>query len=99
LRDPRHRAHRAGFGYAALIAALRRKVADIETLEMRLKESKTQLVALIADIEAKPGDMDCVANARRVLSRVLGDRIGSEDMPIGDGGLLAKANRPRRIKA
>ncbi|WP_199085384.1 MerR family transcriptional regulator [Bosea sp. ASV33] len=85
--------------HAALIAALRRKVADIETLETRLKESKAQLVALIADIEAKPDDMDCVANARRVLSRVLGDRFGSEDMPIGDGGLLAKASRPRRIKA
>lgn len=64
-----------------------------------MKESKTQFVALIADIEAKPDDMDCVANARRVLSRVLGDRFGSEDMPIGDGGLLVKASRPRRIKA
>lgn len=85
--------------HAALIAALRRKVADIEALETRLKASKDQLVALIADIEAKPDDMDCVANARRVLSRVLGDRVGSEDMPIGDGGLLTRANRPRRIKA
>ncbi len=66
---------------------------------MRLKERKTQLVALIADIEAKPDHMDCVANASRVLSRVLGDRVGSEDMPTGDGGLLARANRPRRIKA
>lgn len=84
--------------HAALIAALRRKVADIEALEMRLKESKAQLVTLIADIEAKPDDMDCVANARRVLSRVLGERVGSEDMPIGGGGLLAEASRRRTIK-
>jgi len=68
-------------------------------LETRSKESKTKLVALIADIEAKPDHMECVANASRVLSRVLGDRLGSEDMPIGNGGLLARANRPRRIKA
>jgi DNA-binding transcriptional MerR regulator len=84
--------------HAGLIAALRRKVADIEMLETRLKESKAQLIALIADIEAKPDDMDCAANARRVLSRVLGDRVGSEELPIGDGGLLAKKSRRRIIK-
>ncbi|MFS8124759.1 MerR family transcriptional regulator [Rhizobium sp. BR 250] len=56
----------------SLIEALRRKVADIEALETRLAQNKTQLIALLEDIEAKPGDMDCAANARRVLSRILG---------------------------
>ena len=48
--------------HGALIAALRRKVADIEALEARLTQSKAQLVALIADIETKPEDIDCAAN-------------------------------------
>ena len=51
-----------------MIEALRRKVADIEALEARLAQSKVQLVAIIRDIEAKPGDMDCTTNARLVLS-------------------------------
>ena len=85
--------------HAALIAALRRKVADIEALEIRLRQSKAQLVALIADIEAKPDNIDCATNARRVLSDVLGSRIGSMDLPIGDGGLLVKKTRRRAVKS
>jgi DNA-binding transcriptional MerR regulator len=81
--------------HAGLVEALRRKVADIEALEARLRQSKAQLVALLAEIEAKPDDMDCAANARRVLSHVLGDKAASEDIPIGDGGLLAKKTRRR----
>lgn len=61
--------------HAALIDALKRKVADIEELETRLRQSKKQLVALIGDIEAKPDDIDCAANARRVLSNVLGMEV------------------------
>lgn len=56
----------------ALVPALRRKVTEIEELETRLEDSKAQLVALIADIEAKPDDIDCADNARRVLSRMFG---------------------------
>ena len=63
----------------SLMAALRRKVEDIEALEARLACSKAQLVALIADIEAKPEDADCAANARRVLSRILGEKAGTSD--------------------
>jgi DNA-binding transcriptional MerR regulator len=85
--------------HATLIEALRRKVADIEALETRLKRSKARLVALLADIEAKPDDIDCATNARRVLSHVLGDKIGSEEMLIGDGGLLAKTTRRRTVRA
>lgn len=79
--------------HAALIDALRRKVADIEMLEARLRQSKTQLVALIADIEAKPDDMDCAANARRVLSRVLNEKGANDDASADDGRLAGKKSR------
>ena len=85
--------------HAALADALRRKLADLETMEKRLLQSKAQLAALLADIEAKPGDMDCAANARRVLTQVLGDRIASQGIALGDGGLLAKKTRRRRAEA
>lgn len=56
----------------ALLDTLRRKVAELEALEARLAHSRSQLVGLIANIEARPDDIDCAANARRVLSRLLG---------------------------
>lgn len=57
--------------HAALVAALRRKLADIEALQDRLARSRAQLQALLGDIEAKPDDLSCADNARRVLSRML----------------------------
>lgn len=74
----------------ALIEALRRKLADIEAMQAKLARSKAQLVGLLADIEAKPDDLDCAANARRVLSRVL-DRDVGEATEAG-----VPARRPKR---
>lgn len=74
----------------ALIEALRRKAADIEALQAKLARSKAQLVGLLADIEAKPGDLDCAANARRVLSHML-DRDLGEATEAG-----VPAGRPKR---
>ena len=68
----------------ALIETLRRKVSDIEALEAKLARSKAQLLGLIADIEAKPDNVDCAANARRVLSRMLGRDIESPAKPAGE---------------
>ncbi len=51
-----------------LLDTLRRKVADIETLQAQLARNRAQLAELIGQIEAKPQDMSCEANARRVLS-------------------------------
>jgi DNA-binding transcriptional MerR regulator len=79
----------------ALIEALRRKVSDIEALQMRLRQSKAQLVALIKEIEAKPGDIDCAANARRVLSHILGKETEKPTMAASDVKLLGKASRRR----
>lgn len=79
----------------ALIETLRRKVADIAALEARLAQSKAQLVALIADIEAKPGDIDCASNARRLLAQLLGREIEKPTMAAGDVRLLGKTSRRR----
>ncbi|VWB10289.1 MerR family transcriptional regulator [Burkholderia lata] len=54
----------------ALLDALGRKVQDIEALEARLAQSKAQIVALIADIAAKPESVDCATHAKRLLSRI-----------------------------
>ncbi len=81
--------------HGTLIEALRRKVADIEALEVRLAQSKAQLVALLVDIEEKPDDMDCTANARRVLSRVLGKDVEGPTLEADDTRLLGKTRRRR----
>jgi len=60
----------AQWEHGTLLGTLRRKVEEIETLQAQLADSKAQLVALMAQIEAKPQDMSCAANARRVLSEM-----------------------------
>ncbi|GBR08618.1 MerR family transcriptional regulator [Gluconacetobacter liquefaciens] len=63
----------------ALAGALTRKVADIETLQARLARSKAHLLHVIDEIEARPDDIDCATNARRVLTRLLGE---DAEMPV-----------------
>lgn len=53
-----------------LLAALRKKLADIEDLERKLAESKQQLKSILEEIESKPNDIDCADNARRVISQI-----------------------------
>ncbi|WP_432726653.1 MerR family transcriptional regulator [Variovorax sp. W6] len=60
----------AQWEHHALLDTLRRKVDEIEAQQARLAQSKAQLVELMEQIEAKPQDMDCAANAKRVLSRM-----------------------------
>lgn len=76
--------------HAALVAALRRKLADIEALQDRLARSRTQLQAVLGEIEGKPDDLSCADNARRMLSRML---LGTQD-PAANGEL-----RPAKIGA
>lgn len=64
--------------HAALLSTLRRKIADIETLEKRLAHSKAQLKAVVAQIESKPDDVACADNARKVLSKI---QLGEFDGP------------------
>ncbi|MCV0382835.1 MAG: MerR family transcriptional regulator [Erythrobacter sp.] len=56
-----------------LLDALRAKIAEIETLQKRLARSKKRIERLITEIEAKPDDMDCKDNARRVMANMLVD--------------------------
>lgn len=51
-----------------LIEVLQKKIADIEAMEVRLKQSKAHLQSLIQYINDKPDDMDCADNAKRVLA-------------------------------
>lgn len=88
----------AQWEHGALLDALRRKVKDIEALQARLAQSKAHIVALIRDIEAKPDDMDCAANARRVLSRLQSGKMQSPAMAGDDVKMLAKASRRRAVK-
>jgi DNA-binding transcriptional MerR regulator len=77
--------------HGSLVPALRRKVEDIEALEARLAQSRTHLVALIEEIESKPDDLDCAANARRVLGRMLDGVIAGSVLEAADVRRLGEA--------
>ena len=65
-----------------LLMALRKKIQDIETMEVRLAQNKAHLQSLIQLIDAKPEDMACSDNAVRVL-----DSIGiASGKKAGSGG-------------
>ncbi|MFC5699379.1 MerR family transcriptional regulator [Pseudomonas sp. GCM10022186] len=85
----------AQWEHGSLLEALHRKVRDIEALEARLAMSKAQLVGLIAEIEAKPEDIDCATNARRVLSRMQLGEMESPAMMSEDAKALARTTRRR----
>ena len=51
-----------------LMAALKKKIADIESLEVRLAQNKAHLRSLIQLIDAKPADVECKDNAVRVMA-------------------------------
>ena len=60
-----------------LMAALKKKIADIESLEVRLAQNKAHLLSLIQLIDAKPEDVDCKDNAARVMQS-MGIRNGRQ---------------------
>ncbi|QYK03457.1 MerR family transcriptional regulator [Shewanella zhangzhouensis] len=59
----------SNWSHSSLLESLRQKIRDIDTIQKRLAESKAQLVELLTEIEAKPVDMNCADNAKRVLSQ------------------------------
>ena len=65
---------------------------------MRLAQSKAQLVALLAEIEAKPEDIDCATNAKRVLSRMRSGDLQPPNLAAGDVATLRMAKRRRSAK-
>jgi DNA-binding transcriptional MerR regulator len=60
-----------------LIATLRKKLDDIESMERRLAESRTNILSLIDLIDSKPDGMACQDNAARVMDSVK-SRIGKK---------------------
>lgn len=68
----------ADWDHSSLLEALQQKVRDIDEIQARLAQSKAQLQEVLAEIEAKPEDMDCATNARRVLSQF---GLGKPDVP------------------
>ncbi|RDK11401.1 MerR family transcriptional regulator [Cupriavidus lacunae] len=88
----------AQWKHGSLIETLRSKVQDIEALEVRLAQSKAHLVALLAEIEAKPAEIDCATNAKRVLSRIRSGELESPALETGDVTTLRKASRRRSVK-
>ncbi|CAG9199968.1 MerR family transcriptional regulator [Paraburkholderia tropica] len=81
---------RAQWQHGSLIETLRGKVGEIEALQQRLAQSKAHLVALLAEIEAKPDDMDCSANAQRVLSRIRSGAVKAPALAAEDVKALRK---------
>lgn len=83
----------AQWEHGVLLGSLRRKVEEIEALEARLAQSKAHLIGLIEDIETKPDDIDCAANARRALSRIQRGETGSPARATGEARRLGKTSR------
>ncbi|GAA5235628.1 MerR family DNA-binding transcriptional regulator [Verticiella sediminum] len=81
----------AQWEHGTLVDTLRRKVFDIEALQAQLAQSRAHLLELVAQIEAKPQDMTCAANARRVLSELPLTAAGGAGAPAS----ATKAGRHR----
>lgn len=56
--------------HEALVEALERKVTEIEAMQKRLKENKTQLLVAIDSIRNRPTDLDCAERTRWVMERL-----------------------------
>jgi len=76
--------------HGRVLDTLRSKVADIEALQAQLAQSRAHLVELMDQIGARPQDMDCAANARRVLAGMQLHPADGTDAPT------RKAQAPRR---
>lgn len=66
----------ASWEHETLVGTLQRKVQEIEALQARLAQSRARLVELLDQIEAKPADIDCATNAKRVLSEL---QLGTDE--------------------
>ena len=52
-----------------LLTTLQQKVKDLEDIERKIATSKARLLEVLREVEAKPEDMDCATNAKRVMSQ------------------------------
>lgn len=63
------------WNHEELLIALKAKVAEIEALQKRLKQSKAQLRVAIDSIENRPDGIECADNRVRVLERLRGKGV------------------------
>lgn len=70
-------ANSSNWKHGELVATLRKKLDDIETMERRLAESRVNILSLIDLIDSKPEGMACEDNAARVMDSVK-NRIGKK---------------------
>lgn len=85
--------------HATLMDALTRKIADIEALQARLTQSRVHLLRLIEDIQARPDDMDCAANAHRVLTNMLAEHPKALDVTSDDIRILDATDRRQSVSS
>ncbi|WP_175820907.1 MerR family transcriptional regulator [Burkholderia sp. BCC0419] len=70
-----------------LVAALERKVAEIEAMQKRLKENKAQLLVAIDSIRNRPTELNCTERTRWVMERLRDQGV----VPIRGKGSRTKA--------
>jgi len=66
-----------------LLAALKRKVVEIEDMQKRLEQNKAHLLAAITSVENRPVDMECSERTKWVLDRLREE--GAVSTPRGKG--------------
>ncbi|ARU56469.1 MerR family transcriptional regulator [Oleiphilus messinensis] len=54
--------------HTSIVTAIRQKIHDVEALRARLDSNLVQLREVLHEIEAKPADVDCADNAKRLLT-------------------------------
>ncbi|WP_192557943.1 MerR family transcriptional regulator [Pseudomonas allokribbensis] len=59
-----------GWLHDELLLSLKRKIEEIEALELRLACNKKQLFMVVESIESKPDGMPCIENTQQVLDRL-----------------------------
>ncbi|GJH37653.1 MerR family transcriptional regulator [Paraburkholderia hospita] len=58
------------WNHGELVDTLRRKVADIEAMQKRLKQNRASLLIAIDSIEKRPMDLNCTERAKWVMGKL-----------------------------
>ncbi|EMK3385225.1 MerR family transcriptional regulator [Vibrio parahaemolyticus] len=75
-----------------LLTTLQQKVQELDELERKIAQNKSKLKEVLKEIEAKPDDMDCAMNAKRVMSQ-LGQTILTKENPSNKNKAVTKAKQ------
>lgn len=66
---------KGGWHHEDLVAAIQRKIVDIEAMQKRLDATKMQLRTALETIQNRPEDLSCVDRAKWVLEQLHGEPI------------------------